>query len=277
MSPVKRPTWSQSKLGMFTRCGMQYKFRYIDGLRIPPGVALIVGTATHKAVEYDLTNKIQSGELLPLEAVQDLAALAFKANWNASEVKVDEDELAEAGSMAKVKGAASDKAVRLASLHHRKVAPSISPVHIERYFRLELKGYPFDLDGFMDVQEPDAVRDTKTTGKSPSKDEADNSMQLTMYGLAFRSLEGRNPAKLILDYLVDKKEPQEVTQTSERSDEDYRRLVMRAERAHEAIDKGVFIPTDPSNWVCSAKWCGYWESVCPFGRRARVQVGFENP
>jgi len=34
-----------------------------------------------------------------------------------------------------------------------------------------------------------------------------------------------------------------------------------------AIKTGIFPPTNPDSWWCSEKWCGYWDDVCPFGRK----------
>jgi hypothetical protein len=56
---------------------------------------------------------------------------------------------------------------------------------------------------------------------------------------------------------------------TERSDEDYRQLLMRVDAVTAAIEAGVFLPTTPDNWRCSPKFCGYYDT-CPYGRRKRV-------
>ena len=55
---------SPTKLGMLERCGLQYEFRYVKGLKLPPSSPLIVGSAAHRAAELDLKRKMEAGELL---------------------------------------------------------------------------------------------------------------------------------------------------------------------------------------------------------------------
>ena len=76
---VDQLSLSPSKINTFERCQLQYKFRYLDNLRKPPGVAAAIGTATHKAVEVNLRAKLDTGALLPLEAVQQAALAARTA------------------------------------------------------------------------------------------------------------------------------------------------------------------------------------------------------
>jgi RecB family exonuclease len=266
----KKPTLSPSRLEMLSKCGMQYYFRYIEGRVVPPGVAMVVGTATHKSVERNLGNKIQTGQLLPQDAVVEAGIDAIKNHWEGEPPALDDDEK-EIGEKA-VKGRAIDTVATLAKLHHQEFAPKIQPTHVERYFRLELKGFPFDLDGFMDIQEATTVRDTKTSAKSPSGDEADYSVQLSAYALAVKTVDGKLPTSVHLDYLVKTKEPKAVPVSSTRDEEQLRSLLLRVERAATVVEKGAFYPTSPDNWVCSKKWCGYWDSVCPFGRRSRKQA-----
>lgn len=267
---AKKPSLSPSRLDMLSRCGMQYYFRYVEGKIIRPGVAMVIGTATHKAIEANLRNKIETGSLLAEEAVAQTASEALKDTWLGDEPRLDEEEAKE--GEAAVKGSAIDTAVSLSKAHHKVLAPTIKPIYVERGFRLELKSNPFDLTGYIDIQEADGIRDTKTVGKSPQGEEADKSVQLTAYALAAKINGGPDPAKVSLDYLVKTKEPKVLTLSSTRSTADYKGLLLRMERAAEVIEKGAFYPTSPDNWVCSARFCGYWESVCPHGKRSRTQA-----
>ena len=36
-----KPYLSPTQLDMAAKCGMQYQFRYVDGLKIPPAVAMV--------------------------------------------------------------------------------------------------------------------------------------------------------------------------------------------------------------------------------------------
>jgi CRISPR/Cas system-associated exonuclease Cas4 (RecB family) len=262
-----KPALSSSMLRTLRNCGMQYYYRYVEGIIARPGVAMVIGTATHKAIEKNLRAKQETGALLSVEAVEQTAAEALSNTWDGENPVLHDKELIVGEKAAR--GWATDVAVALSRLHHGALAPAIVPVHLERYWRLDLKGYPMDLDGFIDIQEPTAVRDTKTKTKSPGEDEAERSTQLTAYALAVRTIDGTAPASVHLDFLISTKEPKYLTLTSVRTDDDFRVLLREVETACRVIESGAFMPTDPANWQCSERWCGYFASTCPFGARRR--------
>jgi len=258
---------SASALGMLARCGEQYRFRYVEGIKAPPGVQLVIGKGTHAAIERDLINKQHWGSLLPDDSIADYAADAARAAWEDDEPLVQEGD--------PDKGGAVDTAVSLAQLHHRELAPAIEPVAIERGFLLELDGFPFDLMGFVDIEEKGRIRDTKTSSKSPQADAADQSDQLTLYHLDAVT-RGLPPPVVQLDYLVKTKTPKAVSLTSKRGPEDHARFLRRVEAAAKVIEAGAFYPTGADSWACSARFCGYW-SRCRWGAKQSVSVGFIDP
>ena len=262
LTEAHRPALHQSSLAMLYRCPKQYEFRHIDGVIDPPGVAAAVGTGVHCAVDADLTHKINEGALLPDDAIADTARDGLNAVWEQG-VVLGPDER-EAGDAA-TRGAAVDRAVALAGLHHGTVAPGLNPTHVEREWRLTLEGYPYDLAGRMDIVEPDAIRDTKTSAKSPSKGMADTSLQLTTYAVAARFTDGELPPHLYLDYLVSLKTPKAVTLGTTRDDEDVAIFLRRLDIAMRQLGAGVFPPCNPCEWWCSPRWCGYWDK-CPYVR-----------
>jgi hypothetical protein len=259
-----RPQLHASALEM--KCMEAFRRRYIEGEIIPPAVVMIVGTGTHRGVEVNLSAKIETGALLPLDAVADAARDGVNRAWEGG-VKLDDEE-AERGIKA-VKGEAVDKAVRLAQLHAREKAPELNPTHIERKWSLDLQGYPLDLVGRIDIQEGvAAIRDTKTSGKTPGPDCAKTSVQLKAYALAVKVLDGAPPAKGYLDYLIDTKSPKAESFETEPDEQDFRALLARVEVVCIAMEKGVFIPVEPTHWCCAAKWCGYFSS-CRYVRQPK--------
>jgi len=229
---------------------MQYYWRYIEGIKEPPGVALLMGQATHRSIQRNLEQKIETGVLLPLEEAQEIARDELNKRWSREEVKLSDAEVEE--GIKNVKGRAVDASVRLSTLHHAEIAPMLNPSHVERRFTLELDGYPVDLQGVIDVEDQDGdsiiVRDTKTTGKSPNPTDADTSEQLTFYSLGVEVEEGRKPDKVTLDTLVNTQTPKKVILESTRDDADHEVLLRRIERAIEVIEKEAFIPANPSSY-----------------------------
>ncbi len=259
-----KPQLHQSAMNMLSRCGQQYFYRYVEKKIIPPGVALVIGSSTHKSVEADLQCQIENGELLTVEQVKDIARDEFEGRWFKG-VSLNKEE-GERGLKA-VKGEAIDTTVSLAELHRVDLAPKLKPTAVERKWVVKLDGYPMDLSGTIDIQEgAERIRDTKTAAKSPVATAADDSLQLTMYGLAVKVIDNQAPQEFVLDTLVKTKTPKTVTQISYRTDADYQMILRRVERSIEIIDRQAFYPADPSNWACSERFCGYW-NICPFAKR----------
>jgi RecB family exonuclease len=253
----KRPQLHVSALNMLSKCGEMFRRRYIEGEKIPPGIALIVGTATHKSVETNLRGKIEKKDI-PMAELEAVASDTLNAEWKKGIALTDEEK--ELG-IKKAKGEAVDKAVKLSRAHAVQIAPGIHPISVERTWSLELAGFSHDLAGTIDIIESSTLRDTKTASKSPNEDTASRSIQLTAYSLAVKVLDGKAPEKVCLDYLVaGKNEVKTISLFSERKEEDYQALFRRIEMAMRVIKSGDFIPTSPDSWNCSPRFCGFYSS-----------------
>lgn len=259
-----KPRLHHSAFNTLKRCGEQFRRRYVENEKRPPGFALVLGTGVHAAVEADLKSKRDAGALLPDEAIADVAADGFRAAWLKG-VQLTPDEQARGLSAMEAEGV--DSTIALATVHHAKAAPAIVPKLLEHWWTVTLEGAPVDLSGVYDVVEQDGtVRDTKTAAKSPSDDEADTNEQLTTYAYAARVQTGKIPPKVALDVLVKKARPDYVLRESTRVAADLDMLEARLERYLGVIEAGAFTPADPNDWQCSEKFCGYWSS-CAFAAR----------
>lgn len=271
-TPTGRPALHYSVLSMLSKCGMQAYYRYFEGIKAPPGVALHVGTAVHKAAQDDLTAKLTTGQLLPEEAVMERAGEALEANWLGEGVILDDEEESLGESV--VRGEAKDEAIALSVLYHRDIAPKLKLVAVERKMRLDLPGFPFDLEGAIDVETPDTIRDRKTSKKSPSGNEAFGNPQLDTYAMMQSVIDKTPPKAVALDFLVKLKTAPKSVVVPGPAPSDFGPIIQRIERAANVFEKGTFYPVDPtgpSGWVCTKKWCGYFDR-CPFGRRRVKQV-----
>ncbi|MGH3427713.1 MAG: PD-(D/E)XK nuclease family protein [Mycobacteriales bacterium] len=129
----------QSGVTMFSKCGTQFMFRYIYGIKRPPSAYMICGTATDRAVNANLDNKILTGELLGRDTVTDLAAETVEKSPDIpalDPVLFDEED--QGKSVQQVIGETKDKAVRLVGRHHLDVAPIIQPYRTARKFTVNL-------------------------------------------------------------------------------------------------------------------------------------------
>jgi hypothetical protein len=253
---AERPhiSWSQHK--MFSLCGEQWRRRYVLGQKRPPGVAMIVGTGTHRAVETNMKEKFCNKRPAARDLVLTVARDAVVREW-----------CGDAGNE-QARGEAVDMATSLAGLHYDEVAPAIDPIAVECGFTLKLEGLPVDLVGVIDLAAqlgPDAVavRDLKTAKSSPPAGAADNSDQLTCYSIAAGVLWPGMDVELALDHLIKTKRPKALTQTTRRTRADQDAFLRRVATVVDAMQKGIVIPAPRDSWACTPKWCGYF-SDCPY-------------
>lgn len=261
----------QSGMSMLSRCGEQFRRRYIEGEKLPPRASLARGIGVDRSVGANLAHKIETNELLSEDEVAAIARDNTEATL-ADGFDLEGDDERELGHAA-VKGQAVDMAVSLAGLHHREFAPTIHPSHVAQRFVLDIEGYDFQLAGEKDVREEHqgltSIRDTKTAKASPRQGTADLSSQLTMYAMAELAEYGKLPDLLSLDYVVQTKTKlYTAQQVTKREVEDFQPLLNRVQAAIEAINRGLFYPADPATpggWWCHPDRCGYW-SNCRYVR-----------
>lgn len=247
---------------MLADCGEQWRRRYFCNEVIAPGVALIVGKGTHYSTEHNLSWKLEHGVPLSREEVVQIAVDSVKNDLQL-EVRFDEDE-----DPKKAGGQAIDQAVALSGLHYDEVAPEIHPVSVERKFLIDMRGYPYDYAGALDIEEMGAaLRETKTSSpqRKWKKERARNATQISGYAFAYHVLHGKLPSRITIDNLVKKKTPEYNPVRTERTEEDLQAFVRRFEVACQTIEKQIFLPCSPEHWRCSRKWCGYYET-CPYVR-----------
>jgi len=226
---------------------------------------MIGGSGTHKGCQWDFDRKIQTGALMPVEELVDVTRDAVNNIWDERGVRLLPDEREEGEK--NVRGRTVDSAIRLVTQYHEDVAPSIVPARVERPWVLHLEGYPFDLAGQIDLDEEISddlptgrIRDWKTRKVSPVSGSADSSIQLSVYAMAKKVLDGGIPA-VALDFLVDlRRGPKIVTQESKRTERHFRTVLAHFEAMIMALERGVFLPTNPDNWWCSERFCGYWQT-----------------
>jgi hypothetical protein len=263
---------SHTQLDMLSKCGEMYYQRYVRNRKIPPGIAALVGRTIDDTVTPNLQGVIDDEPLKTVEEIEDLAADAFRRQWESSDISLTDEDLAAGIKITKDK--ALDKSVVLSKLHAEKVAPTIRPTHVQRRIVAELPGYDYDLVGYLDVQEGvETVRDTKTSGKTPNRDIADKDDQLTSYSMLVYVADGVIPVRLCLDYLIDVKGrwsievngekisgkgPKPQTFSTTRTKQDFNPILRRIERASLVLESGAFMPARESDWWCDPKWCGYY-------------------
>lgn len=262
--------WSNSSLATLQQCGEKFRRKYLERQWSPSSPAALRGTVVHKVARTALLRKMRERALPTVEEAKDLAATEFDLSWKAG-VQLSKEEAAEGA--AKIEAHSKDFAVDLAGFHVARVAPAIEPVGVERKIIVRPKDSDLEINGVIDLidrrPEGEVIRDLKTSQKSPSKDAADKSQQLSIYAMIRMAEVGQLPHHLTLDTLVRtpaRADKSHVSLDTTRDSEDVNALVNRINTAVEAVKRGVFVPASPTEWYCSAKYCEFFAS-CVYTRR----------
>lgn len=258
--------FSPSQLNTAEMCGHRYKLRYIDGIKVMPNFAVIIGGTVAKTSETDYRNKMEQGELLPGDDIMDLARDTMKRKIEAEEdIQRDDGE---------TDGQAIDRAVTLASHHHHALAPMIEPVSVERQVEIAVPGLP-NILGYVDVIDGKPhgiiIRDLKTTRKKPAENIMERNIQMTFYSWAIE-VNDSIKAPVVTDWMVESKKGITIEHREKTYGRpDYAQFLERVHMLVLMIERGVFPPCSPDAWQCSSKWCGYYDNHCPYGAVRRTQ------
>jgi len=233
---------SFSQINMYLRCGMQYWFRYVEGIKLPPPGAVALGKSVHRAIEYNYQNKIMSGRDEALSTLQDLFVDTFREEAPNALWDEEKPENAEKDGLGLVK------------TFRQEVAPETFPRAVEKEFNLTFQNVDYKLKGVIDVIDwSGIIIDHKTTKKSYTQDQVETDLQLTLYALA------QGTEDVGFDVLVRTKTPKAQRLRSKRDDHTKQRALAIIAYVMDGIYKNTFLPARPSDWWCSPRWCGYWD------------------
>lgn len=264
---------SVSQLETLAKCGQQYAFRYLDGLKEPGSLARAKGSAVHEAAQGNFEQKITSDVDLPMSDFRDLAAAAFEGEIRSELLYTREEQSI---GVKAIESRQKDATVKLAEYYHHNVSPDYQPAAVEQPFSIALPSAGTTLVGVIDLQDMHArLIDSKTSKRAKAQAEADSSLQLTAYAAA-ATREGKPPPEIILDTVVQTAggasgngKTYRNKLVTHRGPDDYAALAARIVAAEKIIKAGAFGPAPTGAWWCSAAWCGF-HRICPFVNHSRT-------
>lgn len=244
---------SVSQIRTYLRCPAQYEFRYVHGLKSPVTSSLLLGSSFHSAIEAANKAKMENGEILDKNDVLDAYSDAWDKRSASEEIEWEEGE---------DPGKAKDRGAEMTAAYYEEYGRKLKPAMVETSFFADIDGVLFQ--GYIDLVEADgSIRDFKTAKKSPREDEAENSIQLVAYALAYRELTGEKEAMVGLDYTVGLKSGIKIvrleTEIDDQRIERFKRLV---KGVAESIKSGIFYPNE-EGFGCS--FCPY-KDICKGGK-----------
>ena len=265
--PETKPQIHATMLETANKCGWQFVYRYGARFGIwpeeeirPPSIAIAVGSSVHKSIAENLQYKIDFGSMIPVSQARQIAVDEFKRIKSHEGLYVTS---AQSVLLNKSVGEGIDVCSDLSALHRQQLAPSLKPTAVEEKFVVQLKNYPFDLAGTIDVIESKSIRDTKTAGQKPTNDHA-KTVQNAIYSYSILISKGFIPDRVTNDFLIKTKVRQLISIPDTPNNEWFQRMFSRFDALAgliTAAQKGdnYFQPAsaDPSSWVCTARFCGY--------------------
>lgn len=238
----------------------------------PPGVRMLRGSGVHRSSQHNFSQKIETREDLKATDISDFAVNDFDERLEKDGCYLAPSERSRGKGI--VVAEERDRVWRLSDLLATALAPQIQPAAVEAQVTAAFDQLGFTVQGTIDlITDKQVIRDVKSAVKSRSKGDEKTDFQLTTYGALYYALYKRMPAGLGLDVLVDLKRGPKLQQLETvRTLEDFVTWVKRIEAVDAAIRAGNFPPTNPQNWWCNPKWCGYWEDCIYLSDSERSRV-----
>lgn len=246
---------SGSSLNTFLNCGRQWEYAYVQRIKRPPRLKMVLGSAAHRAVELDLVNKMETGEDLPRAQVQETFRDEFVRG--ATDTDDDTDDV----------GKLTDSGISTVGVWHDVVAPKTHPRLIEQHVQYKLNGTV--IDGTIDIVHEDGrIGDWKFTAKTPDKRGGTYLIPMVGYAIGYRRMSGEVESGVVLDFMVRLKQPKHHPVSSGPvPDESIVAYAGIVDDVVRSIDAGLFPPTGLKSGACS--WCGY-RDICPAFRAASI-------
>ena len=244
---------SVSQLKTYLLCPLKYFYRYVQRLPTPKSPELSLGIAVHSALAVNFTQKIRSGEDLPLAVVTDACSDAWKAEVPEIDFRVGEKS-----------GNIQDEGVRIVGHFHATVSPTVQPKEVEERFELAFENVPYTFVGRKDLVDiNDRIRDYKITKRAPTPAQVAEDIQLTAYSLAHRLTHPKPESGLQLDIMVRTKQPKVLHLPATRAPRDHARFLKLLGHVAKGIQSALFYPNP--NFTCPScpyrKQCAAWQEV----------------
>lgn len=248
---------SHSQISMMLRCGESYRRRYIENEKIPPGIALLKGSAVHTGIEFNNKQKITSFKDMKKADIVDCSVNSFEEREKMEGLHLTDDE--KSIGKDKIVNKTKNSIVTVSGLYSDDMAPTIQPVEAEKRIEFEIDGTK--IVSIIDcIDEDGNIRDAKVTGRKKNQKDIDKSLQLTMYYQAYEHEYHETPRGVTYDVLVDRKVPEYQLLESVRVQRDFVNLEHIVKSVKDGISKGVFLPASEGSWNCDPRWCGYYHS-----------------
>jgi putative RecB family exonuclease len=255
------PSFSHSKIGTFENCKLQFRYRYIDRIKVDveDTVETFLGTRVHETLEK-LYRDLRFEKDISLDGLLDYFNKKWKENWKDSIKIVSQEYSAE--NYRKM----GERYVRDYFNHYRPFDQGkVLGLETQDFLTLDDQGrysYHIRIDRLMDMGRGlYEVHDYKTNNTLPAQEDLDNDRQLAMYALwVKKNFKDFKKVRLVWHFVAFDKE-MESFRTEEQL-EDLRQEVLSQICLMEAARD---FPPHVSS-LC--RWCLY-QGMCPMWKHEK--------
>ena len=254
-----KPHWSYSALNTYLNvCQLQYFFRYIEEAEVEQiSASLLFGKAFHAALSQQ-ADVAGNGSNLSVENLGDMFDEYFTASVKATD---------------NVKYKPCEDSDTMSDLARRMFKPVLDNWNdfcnvrsIAEGFEVTVPGLDKPLVGEFDLvvndgREP-CIVDWKTSSSRWPSGKADRDLQATVFSYAYNRMHGEIPL-FRFDVVTKAKAPTCETYYTTRDQAAFERFEVLANKAQDAIMKGVFLPNETS-FACAD---------CPYSKRCKQWKG----
>lgn len=263
---TKKSHISASQIGMYSTCGESYRRRYINGDIVPPSIAMLTGTAGHKAIQINNEQKISSKKSMNANDIKDLISDSVEEQFEKEYIVTEEEK---ALSKETIKGNVKNSLIPLAS-SIEEASGLYQPISVEETSFIEIPSIKQRIKFIMDVETDDGrIIDNKFSSKKKTQVDADTNPGLTVYTMAYMAKHKKRPSGIQFHNFISSKSKNELAVIdTTRTKEDLTAFYNRIVTVTMAIDSGVFPPAQFGSWKCSPRFCGYY-STCKYVNRSK--------
>lgn len=255
---------SFSQVSMCARCPMQWYHRYVEGKKIPPGIAMTRGSSYHKALETNFKQKIDTGVDLPCSTLCDAFVTDFDRRINEEETTMLPEDSP---------GEYKDSGIKLVKAYYDSgIMETLQPAAVETTYMAEVPGLPKPIMAIIDLELVNGTLiDHKTAKAKWSEDKWLNDHQSTTYAIV-KDIDSVN---FEFHVAVATKTPQ-IQQVSIVRGPAHKKWWIKNMQGicaeMDIVRSGAFIArTD--GWHCSPRWCGYYNECMPNGSGTIFSIG----
>lgn len=267
---------SASQLKCLFKCERQYYYKYVEGIKSPGNANMLLGSACHRTHEQIYKDKMAGVPLITPKQTAELVVFNFDSVAKEAVENDGADPIPD-----KDKDVLYGEIINVEASYVENIVPSVIPIAVELEF-IYTSRCGIDLLMYVDLvkqlHEDDAnsrsVIDYKITQKKWNIQTLLSDVQFILYtkALDIPQIEIHNlvkgsrkapaKAKYTPTYIgeLDIASNIRCLQTTYAPNE-YEHLENIIEYSAMKISSGVFAPCDPSNWVCTPKWCAYY-GIC---------------